>query len=436
MRALRPDAAARWPSLAALLEQLDVLRPRTVRLAVSIGSAVAIAGIIAGVAYGSQARGSDAGAVCGGGDSLLAAVWSPPRQSLLRGEVLATGAPYAAAAWDGVHAEVERWAAPGRARPDLPRHRSVPRAAGPELGRRIRCFATSSTPSTPPWASPPSRPPHRQARHRLRGLDAVACETEEAAGPPIGGPKQRRSPRSAAAPGDDGQAVPRSTWAATPPPGSWRDQPHPRRRRRHPRLRGHAAYVRGLADSISATTGCDRRLRRGRRFADESGDDLFRPAAPSTQPLLLPEDYPTAISFGDARAVVRRASDPPDMVASINPRPRGAVEIETGHLDAAVASESAVGAQARGIPAVDLGTELATGGGAAGQPPIAEAEAAFRRAISVNEQVHGPDHPVVAQLLGNLGGLMVSGDRAPGIPIQRGRRCRVRAARRWLQPRT
>ncbi len=95
LRGLRSDPDARYPSLPALLEELDRTPRRRRRLAGAAG--LAAAGLVALYGY----LGPEAKELCRGAELKLAGIWDAPRKSRLREAFLATGLPYAADAWRG-----------------------------------------------------------------------------------------------------------------------------------------------------------------------------------------------------------------------------------------------------------------------------------------------------------------------------------------------
>jgi tetratricopeptide (TPR) repeat protein len=440
VRALRPDPAARWSSLTALLAELDVLRPRTLRLALAAGGAVALAGLAAGVAV--AARSSDAadpGAVCGGGDALFASVWSPARQRELRGAMLATGVPYAASAWDGVGLTVERWGktwVDARARSCRATH--VFREQSPEVDeRRMRCFAgqLASVDALLDELRTPDRRAIELARAAFEHLDDPAtCELGDAAAlaePPLA-PVLRAAAATAEQLARESDAMARlgryarsrATAAASVALAEVSGAP---------RQRASAYYAQSLADAnLGNGPAALRAYLRARRLADELGDDRMRALASiniATRQYYL-EDYAAAsAALDDARAVVRRVGDPVDMVAALHGI-RGQVEAELGHLDVAIAEHQEA---IRMLEAPGASNDLGNAWGRLGTTlqlarRPADAEAAFRRALAVYEQVHGADHPLVAQILGNLGGQLINSGRVEeALPLlERG--LRVRAA--------
>ncbi len=103
VRGLSPDPAQRWPSMLALL---DALRPKTPRAwpwAVAVGGAAVVA-----MALGLESRPSP---VCPRADQVLAQTWDSPRRTRIKSALLATGAPYAATAWNRVDRRMHEYLA-------------------------------------------------------------------------------------------------------------------------------------------------------------------------------------------------------------------------------------------------------------------------------------------------------------------------------------
>jgi tetratricopeptide (TPR) repeat protein len=108
LRGLQPDPEDRWPSIDALLAELQrhERRSRTGWLAVG---ALGLVGL--GAAFLLQRGRSDE--VCHGGRAALAGVWDGPRRDAMRVAFHATGKPYADEAWRHastmIDAYAERW---------------------------------------------------------------------------------------------------------------------------------------------------------------------------------------------------------------------------------------------------------------------------------------------------------------------------------------
>jgi len=108
LRALSRNPDARFPDMAALLEALaddpDVRRRR------GVARAAAVAGFLAAAAaVGWYANRGEA--VCAGAEERLDGIWDDARKSRLSVAFAATGAPFAAAAWEGVRRAVDPWTA-------------------------------------------------------------------------------------------------------------------------------------------------------------------------------------------------------------------------------------------------------------------------------------------------------------------------------------
>jgi tetratricopeptide (TPR) repeat protein len=107
LRGLRVDPDARYPSMEALLRDLE-RDPRAARrrwIATAIAMTIVAAGTI-----GWTARPA-ATPVCRGADRKLAGLWDPARKLQVRAAFAATGAPYADDAWRAVEHRLDRYAA-------------------------------------------------------------------------------------------------------------------------------------------------------------------------------------------------------------------------------------------------------------------------------------------------------------------------------------
>lgn len=107
LRGLRVDPDARYPSMEALLHDLE-RDPRAARRR-WIATAIAMT-IVAGGTIGWTAR-PVATPVCHGADRKLAGLWDPARKLQVRAAFAATGAPYADDAWRAVAQRLDRYAA-------------------------------------------------------------------------------------------------------------------------------------------------------------------------------------------------------------------------------------------------------------------------------------------------------------------------------------
>ncbi|TMQ13420.1 MAG: serine/threonine protein kinase [Deltaproteobacteria bacterium] len=94
-RGFAADPAARWPSMTALLDELEraARRPRQRRIAALVGGAIAAAAAIA-VGVAREPDPYDAAQIAT--EARIAAAWNPGRAAVLRARFLATGTPLAA----------------------------------------------------------------------------------------------------------------------------------------------------------------------------------------------------------------------------------------------------------------------------------------------------------------------------------------------------
>ncbi len=107
-RGLRPDAGARWPDMAALIEALERAlgsrRRRVIRAAAVVAAAVAAA-----VAVVALRAGVGAGPTCTSGDGEVAAVWNRDRRAAVAAAFTASGLPGAGDSWRRVEGAVDAW---------------------------------------------------------------------------------------------------------------------------------------------------------------------------------------------------------------------------------------------------------------------------------------------------------------------------------------
>jgi tetratricopeptide (TPR) repeat protein len=102
LRGLERDPAARFPSMDALLTELERDRGRPRRIAVIAGGAALL--LLGAVAV------SRMGSVnCRGGEKRLAGVWDESLRSRVRGQFLGTKKPFAERAWTTVAANLDRY---------------------------------------------------------------------------------------------------------------------------------------------------------------------------------------------------------------------------------------------------------------------------------------------------------------------------------------
>ncbi|HET6610835.1 MAG TPA: serine/threonine-protein kinase [Kofleriaceae bacterium] len=105
VRGLAADPERRYPSVAALLDDLGRDPKRTRRRALMAGGgALFAAALVTGVAL---ATGPSAGALCQGGDDEMAAVWNPARSEAIHAAFRKTGAADADDAWKRVSAALD-----------------------------------------------------------------------------------------------------------------------------------------------------------------------------------------------------------------------------------------------------------------------------------------------------------------------------------------
>ncbi len=443
VRALAPDPAARWPSLRALFDEIDVLRPRRRTLAIAAASAVVAGTAAAAIVYGTQAGrpAVDPGAVCGAGEMQFDAVWSPAREAALRAGMTGTKLVYAPAAMDGVVAEIGTWRrtwldARGRAC----RATAVFHEQSAEDGeRRMRCFAgqLEALDATLGQLQRPDAKAIENARSAIVRLDDPArCELDKVttlSDPELAPPAAAlargaervtaeveatlnlgRYPAAAAL-----SAIARSLAAAA---GS-------------PRLEARASYFGATAViNLNDTAGGIVLHDRARRLADVAGEDVLR--ARATVDRAATEynlgRYDASLAFLDeADAIVSRTGDLPELRAR-NLGLRGLIEVELQrHDDALAHGQAAVKMlEGRGKPEdTALAMEVARHAMALqAARRFSDTEAALRRAIGILETLHGADHPQIAKLLVTLGGVLIQAERpADAVPVLE-RSIRIRAA--------
>jgi tetratricopeptide (TPR) repeat protein len=104
LRGLAAEPAARYPSMEALLRDLQREPARRWRRALAaVGALVVVGAVVAGArGYRSQ--------VCSGAQARLAGVWDPARRQAVASAFRATGKPFADGAWRGVERVLDRYA--------------------------------------------------------------------------------------------------------------------------------------------------------------------------------------------------------------------------------------------------------------------------------------------------------------------------------------
>ncbi|MCP3097867.1 tetratricopeptide repeat protein [Myxococcus sp. K15C18031901] len=106
LRGMRAEPSERFPSMASLLETLT---PPPRRVLARVVAAAAVASVLGAlIAYGVTHRRE---ARCEQEADKLAAVWSPTRREKARAAFLATGSPYATAAWERIASALDDYAA-------------------------------------------------------------------------------------------------------------------------------------------------------------------------------------------------------------------------------------------------------------------------------------------------------------------------------------
>ena len=104
LRGLAPDPAQRWPSVDALLAELQRGAAGSWRRKLSF----VLAGLVLIVPVGAYLR--HRAQICAGAQQQLASAWSHSRAETLQASFLATGVPNAADAWTRTHAGMEAYA--------------------------------------------------------------------------------------------------------------------------------------------------------------------------------------------------------------------------------------------------------------------------------------------------------------------------------------
>ncbi len=104
LRGLQPDREARFPTMDALLAEIDRRRGRS-RIGLALaGGLTATAALALGLATRDPAPDR-----CGGGPARMQGVWDAPVQAAAAQAFTATGAVYAADAWTATRAQLDRW---------------------------------------------------------------------------------------------------------------------------------------------------------------------------------------------------------------------------------------------------------------------------------------------------------------------------------------
>ena len=107
LRGLSREPARRWPSLDALLAELDAV-PRRRRRRATIAAGLVVAGVL-GLLLGRGREAPEVEPPCRGGVELIDEVWDAAAHAEVQTELLASGRPYAADTWTVVEAELDGW---------------------------------------------------------------------------------------------------------------------------------------------------------------------------------------------------------------------------------------------------------------------------------------------------------------------------------------
>ncbi len=111
IRGLASDPAARWPSMAALLDELDAIaRPRR-RGLVLAGAALVLTGAALAMTLSGGGAPAAGPAPCSGAAARLAGVWDAAAHARVRAAFTATGSPIAAASLDAVTRRLDGYTA-------------------------------------------------------------------------------------------------------------------------------------------------------------------------------------------------------------------------------------------------------------------------------------------------------------------------------------
>jgi eukaryotic-like serine/threonine-protein kinase len=105
-RGLSNDPAKRWPDMAALLKALEPRQGISVKLVTLVASLAILAIAVTGFAFWQQRRLR----VCGGSEKRLTAVWDEHRKKEIHAAFLATRASYADELWRKVERLLDGWA--------------------------------------------------------------------------------------------------------------------------------------------------------------------------------------------------------------------------------------------------------------------------------------------------------------------------------------
>jgi eukaryotic-like serine/threonine-protein kinase len=108
VRGLEVSPERRWPSMSALLAELDEAPRRRRRPLIAVGGTAALVTVGAAFALGRAAPADEPGS-CTGGDALVASAWSPARRSAALARLEALG-PYGQSASERIGAAVEGFA--------------------------------------------------------------------------------------------------------------------------------------------------------------------------------------------------------------------------------------------------------------------------------------------------------------------------------------
>jgi tetratricopeptide (TPR) repeat protein len=435
VRALAPSPPARWPTLPALLDELEAALPRR-RPWLYAGAAMVVLAAAAAVvaAYAMQTRSSEnraAAAVCGGGETAFDAVWSDARRVTLREAMIATGLSYAPGVHDAVTSGIASWRQSWlSSRERACKASAVFHEESADVGtQRMHCFARQldQLEATLGQLQRPDAAALRSARAAVGNLgDPLRCERDAAAtlDEPVlstsaailaeGSLRVQQEAEAANYLGRYAAAVPLAqvAMALAAAAGS-------------PRHGARASYNDGVAStSLLGASKTVALFERTRRLADAAGDDEVRAKAliELAAGRYALEEYPTSLGYLDEADAVLVRLDARRELRARAAGLRGLIEVELGQMDAAIAhGETAVRLlEERGKPEdLPLGMEVMRLASATQRArDYTRTLALLERSVGIFERVNGGDHPTVSTALSTMGGVLIQLERpADAIPV-------------------
>ena len=417
-RGLSADPAARFPSLAPILDALRAAERRRRRwIAAGVIAAVAIAGTTVAVTR----LAAPADARCTGGDAIVGATWNAGARAQLGRAFAATGLPYAPDAALQVGAALDRyardWAGTHRRACEATWERGVQSPA--LLDARMRCLRVGLGRMTALVAALSAT---RDGRTIQGALDAVgglpevaACETSDAVAAAYPAPARPERAEAATlaidralaqdAAGATGEAL-----TALRAAGDAVAAAH------HPPLSAEYTYwlgelLRGTGDYAGAATA----LREAAALAAAAHHDELLARVWTRLVAVVGYHQKRADAAAELVAVAEAAVARYDASAALRAtldNNIGLVDMQAGRYDQAEARFRTAAAR-EGVRANERDKALSNLAVAQyRQGKVDEAVASFGAVVAAREEVYGPRHPLTATAHDNLGVVLGSTARA------------------------